>query len=137
MHGHPDCLALQREDHGISPRDVATAPSFKALEPQIVEAMRGVDVAIYNAAFDKGFMTRPILSAPRRFICVMETFQEAAPGEKWNLQNALLVCRYTQRKTHRAVDDCVATKFVWDALERRYGNGFPGLVARAATTVRG
>lgn len=42
--------------HGITAEQVATAPTFAAIEPQLRDLLHGRPVAIYNAEFDTGVL---------------------------------------------------------------------------------
>ena len=50
--------------HGLTPVDVQDAPTLEALRPQIVQAVSGKTVVIYNAAFDQGFLPAELAQAP-------------------------------------------------------------------------
>lgn len=99
--------------HGITDQDVATAPSFAEILPQLAAAVAGRTVLIYNAAFD-GEMIRAacarlgddVRSPVRRnkSVCMMEWYAEwcgilrRAGDYEWIPLNG----------GHRALGDCRA-----------------------------
>ena len=50
--------------HGITDDDVKDAPSFAEIAGEIVEALRGVVPAAYNASFDKAFVSAEFARCP-------------------------------------------------------------------------
>ena len=44
--------------HGITAEQVATAPTFATIEPQLRDLLHGRPVAIYNAEFDTGILRK-------------------------------------------------------------------------------
>ena len=66
--------------HGISPSDVANAPTLDELRSVIIEAVRGKEIVIYNAVFDSRFLPELVYAAEIK--CCMLPFAEVY-GE-WN-----------------------------------------------------
>jgi DNA polymerase-3 subunit epsilon len=62
-----------QELHGISPADVAAAPTLAELIPRLLEALRGKRVVIYNADFELAFLPC-IRSAAAEVQCCMQAF---------------------------------------------------------------
>lgn len=116
----PDTEAI----HGLTPVDGQDAPTLEALRPQIVEALRGTTVVIYNAAFDQTFL--PVeLAAAAELRCCMEAFaahygewNESHGGFTWQrLSTAAEYVRYRwDSRAHRAVADALACRAVWRYL---------------------
>ena len=116
----PDAEAL----HGITPQDVENAPTLETLRPQLVEAVQGNTVVIYNAAFDRGFLEAE-LATPAEVRCCMIAFAEHY-GEwsdwhgsyRWqSLSTAAAYVRHTWTgSAHRAVADALACRAVWRYL---------------------
>lgn len=102
--------------HGISDEMVANAPSFPKIYPQIVQALEGKRVFIYNAAFDikildycRKLHNLKSFDLSKRYECVMEWYaqwqgdwSDYHEGYRW----------YPLHGEHRALGDCLA------ALER-------------------
>lgn len=109
--------------HGISPADVAAAPTLAELSPRIIKAVDGVRVIIYNAAFDSRFLSRELAHA-KSIACAMTSFAEVygdwSPyhGDfTWqSLSTAAQYIGFSYEKKHRALDDCRATRAVWRYL---------------------
>lgn len=81
--------------HGITNADVADAPNWGAVSAQLEPLIRGRDVVVYNAVFDRRMMQQSSEAAklPRvewkslaRFWCAMDAFAEAF-GD-WNARRA-------------------------------------------------
>ena len=98
--------------HGISPEDVANAPSWMALLPRVASLCAGKTVIIYNAQFDTGFF-------PDRFFastaCAMRRYSDANPIGSWvALEEAAKASGYTPSGlAHRALEDSLACRHVW------------------------
>jgi len=107
--------------HGISPIDVKDAPALDELRPQIIEAVKGKDVVIYNSGFDSRFLPDELTHAASVEDC-MEPFaaiygerNRRYGGFKW--QKLETAARYVSHQwtgqSHRAIHDCMATRSVW------------------------
>lgn len=72
--------------HGISPYDVANAPTLESLMPEIVQAIAGKTVVIYNAGFDVKFFPAGTFNNSM-FECCMLRFAEKI-GDWNNYRNS-------------------------------------------------
>jgi len=115
--------------HGIAPADVQGAPTHEALRPRIIEAVSDALVVIYNAPFDAGFL-RFELEASAEVRCAMREFAEVF-GEwsdwhgSYRWQKLHVAAAYVgfdwDGASHRAINDCQATRAVWRYLAGRRG----------------
>ncbi len=112
--------------HGITPTMVAGAPTLKALLPDVVAAVRGCQVVIYNAAFDTQFLPEHVFQQSR-IKCAMLRY--ARWKGDWNfyygnprwhkLQVAARATGFREHvEWHRALADTIACRHVWRHLER-------------------
>jgi DNA polymerase III subunit epsilon len=110
--------------NGISPADVAEAPTLTGIRPRIVEAVAGALVVIYNAPFDAGFLVQELVGAAD-IQCAMRPFAEVY-GEwnnrygNWRWQKLGVAAAYVgfqwSGSAHRAIHDCQATRAIWHYL---------------------
>jgi DNA polymerase III epsilon subunit-like protein len=117
----PDAEAI----HGITPTDVVQAPRLETVRAQIVEAVRGKTVVIYNAPFDHAFLPDE-LAAAAEVRCCMRAFAEhygersvSHGNYRWQtLTWAAHVVRhvYAVSGPHRALADALACRAVWRYL---------------------
>lgn len=99
--------------HGISPSDVATAPTLSALLPSIERLCKGKTVVCYNAPFDTDFFPPNFFQSVQ---CAMRAFGEVNPnGKKWiSLNSAAQSTGYVPTgRSHRALEDALACRHVW------------------------
>ena len=110
--------------HGISPADVCDAPMLDALRPRIRAAVAGREVVIYNAPFDAGFLPAELEGAAG-IHCAMrpfaEVFGEWSPEyDEWHWQRLHVAAAHVgfqwPGESHRAINDCQATRAVWHWL---------------------
>lgn len=109
--------------HGISPADVAHAPTLAELSPRIISAVAGARVVIYNADFDARFLFSELAHA-KSIACAMKAFAEVYGDWSeyhgdytWkSLSTAAQYIGCSYDKAHRALDDCRATRAVWRYL---------------------
>jgi DNA polymerase-3 subunit epsilon len=112
--------------HGISPAMVADAPTLAELLPEVVEAVSGRLVVIYNKAFDVGFFPVNVFHGSQ-VECAMLRY--AAYKGEWNshygnprwhkLQVAAKATGFKQSvEWHRALGDTIACRHVWRYIER-------------------
>ena len=113
--------------HGISPADVAGAPSLDALLPAFEAALAGVDLlVIYNAPCDLSFLpasartlVEPKARCAMRAMATWRAWRSSSPdSERW--------CRFTEAAAiadhvweaspHRALADATALRSVWNFL---------------------
>ena len=110
--------------HGISPADVATAPTLAEISDQIRSAVAGQCVVIFNKIFDAGFLG-DLLDTAAEVRCCMLEFTEFRGASRWiSLAKATEYVHYSwPDEAHRAVSDARATLAVWrylhDSLERQ------------------
>jgi DNA polymerase-3 subunit epsilon len=112
--------------HGIAPEDVADAPTLDELRPRIIAAVYDALVVICNAPFDAGFL-RYDLDAAAEVRCAMLEFA-AVYGEwsarhgGWHWQKLHVAAAHVgfawDGDSHRAINDCRATRAVWHYLRR-------------------
>lgn len=116
----PDAQAI----HGITPADVADAPSLESLLPRLVAAIEGAEaLVIYNADFDLAFLpdsVRPLASA--KALCAMEAFSlhSGVWNERWESYRWYKLATAARAAghqwdgcAHRARADALATRSVW------------------------
>lgn len=112
--------------HGISPADVESSPTLEDLRSDILEAVRGKLVVIYNAEFDSGMLSG-FLDTAADIHCAMTAFaQEYAIAheetERWHkLVHAAHYVGHDwgQDAAHRAIHDASATLSVWNWCHRQ------------------
>lgn len=112
--------------HGITPDDVASAPTWAELLPQIAAICEGKTVVIYNATFDMSFFPERFFAAAE---CAMQRFAELnddGGSHRWvGLEIAATASGYGSTGTyHRALEDAKACRHIWlfgiPELEKRY-----------------
>lgn len=131
----------QAEVHHISPQDVETAPSLQSLKEDIRELVQDRYVVIYNAAFDREFLS-DCLGGARAVLCAMESFasEYAAIEEEPNRWHKLVhAAHYVdhdwgQDAAHRAIHDASATASVWRWLHKQNAMAYPLTSNLAADT---
>lgn len=107
--------------HGISPADVAAAPTLEELLPKIKSIVAGQEIVIYNAGFDTQFLPPDVFSTSK-IECAMLAYAEHV-GE-WNphrgnfrwhkLSVAAAATGFPEDVTwHRALGDALAARHVW------------------------
>jgi DNA polymerase-3 subunit epsilon len=117
--------------HGISPAEVADAPTLVQLLPEIRKAVASCRVVIYNANFDIGFFPADVF-ASSSVECAMLAYAEHV-GE-WNdyrgnyrwhkLVTAAQETGFADTvRWHRALGDALAARHVWRAvMAAKWGN---------------
>lgn len=107
--------------HGISPHDVAKAPTLKELGDTIWRSVLDRDVVMYNAKFDTGFLGE-LLNETKSIQCCMQTFAKVygvwdikRDSYKWQrLSMASDFVGYDwSGLAHRALADALACGSVW------------------------
>lgn len=99
--------------HGISPQDVANAPTWDSLLPMIAKICSGKTVVFYNAPFDTSFFPPDFFSS---VICAMRRYSElSAERIAWvRLSDAAAESGYSASgKYHRALEDALACRHIW------------------------
>ncbi|WP_108651249.1 3'-5' exonuclease [Dongshaea marina] len=112
--------------HGITPADVASAPTLGELAPKIREAVAGRTIVIYNRKFDAPFLGS-LLDGAEGIECAMirwaehnNEYREKDGNLKWHkLTKAAEEAGHTWGKdeAHRALADARATATVWAYLD--------------------
>ena len=111
---------------GISPADVANAPTLDELRSEIIEAVKGRVVVIYNAVFDSRFLPAELEHAAEVKCCMLPfaevygEWNDYRQNYKWqNLMTAASYVGYQwSASAHRAIEDCRATRAVWRYLSQ-------------------
>ena len=114
--------------HGISPKDVADAPTFAEVWEELKERLAGKIVVAHNASFDMGVLKASLLAnrlqAPDfRTCCTVRIARKVWPGlddHKLNTVGAHLNINF---RHHRALDDartCAAIPLFAGNGHRRY-----------------
>ena len=111
--------------HGIAPQDVKGAPLLEDVTPELVAAVSGKRLVIYNAAFDMGFLPEAVGRAAALIECCMEVFAEEY-GEysdyhgDYRWQSLDTAAHYVDHawcgSPHRARSDALACRAVWHYL---------------------
>ncbi len=127
-------LAIPEETtaiHGITDEMVKDAPTFQEIYPQIVQALTGKDVIIYNADYDSylldNLIIRSGLDLPRfECWCLMRAYADykKRPGAygnyKWiKLSEACELEKVVLTDAHRALGDTLATYGLLKALAEK------------------
>lgn len=111
---HTEWLGAERV-HGISPIDVKNAPTQKEISEQIRNVVRDCKVVIYNAPYDRQYL--PELEEATEIKCCMREFAEFN-GSRWmSLANAAEMVGYGEDNYHRALQDTLACRAVWKAIQ--------------------
>lgn len=139
--------------NGITPEMVAHAPTLVELAPQIAAAFKGVQVVMYNAAFDYAFL-KPCLvdlvegvdfhvhCAMRRF-SVMRGVWDGREGKndykRWRqAEAASIVGHKWPSDAHRALADAQACRSIWQwSLGDEDGSTDPAVSGTAHFVVDG
>ena len=116
--------------HGISPDDVASAPTWPKLAPEIQAAVQDRHVVIYNAAFDCRFLG-PLLAGCAQTRCCMEAWAHYV--REWSDY-------WGGYRWHKLVEAAAEVEFDWTAEslgDRPHSavadaRGLPGRVALPA-----
>lgn len=108
---------------GIQDSDLASAPKFRELLPQLAKLLQNSIFFAHNASFDYGFFAHEYARAYQQFgqpsVCTVRLSQNLYPGfGSHSLDTIALRHNITISKRHRALDDARATwKFVAAAKE--------------------
>jgi DNA polymerase III subunit epsilon len=124
----PDVIRI----HGITNEHVFDAPTWLELFPRVEEILRGRLVGIYNAEFDLRMFSQSHLAHSQFFphdlfqnFCIMKLYAKfyGAPASygspRWqSLESAGRQCGIPLHNTHRARDDTLLAKAVFDHILR-------------------
>lgn len=101
--------------HGITDDDVATAPTFAELLPNISSELEGRAIAAHNVLFDVGFLNAsfkrssfPMELPPEATVCTMELSKIYLPRGRHSLTSAAERAGITLSHHHRALADARA-----------------------------
>ena len=115
-----------RRVHGIGDADVAAAPCFEAIARTMGELFHGAWLVGHNIRFDVGFLAMEFALSGFRVepAGCLDTCQLAATA--WELPNYQLdtiaaKLRIQRTASHRALDDALATKEIFDRLVQELG----------------
>ncbi|MFT3942886.1 MAG: 3'-5' exonuclease [Ancrocorticia sp.] len=104
--------------HGISDDDVATAPSFSNVLPDVAALLEDRAVVAHNASFDVGFLNAsfaragfPVVIPPAAAVCTMELSKIYLPAGRHSLVAAAERAGVELGHHHRALADA------WTAAE--------------------
>lgn len=103
------------EIHGITPRDLFSAPTFEDIAGDLVERLRGRIVVAHNLPFDASFLraefARLGISVPISFeqgLCTMRLAAEYLRASRRSLEACCDVIGYRATNSHCALDDARA-----------------------------
>ena len=122
--------------HGITNEMVVGAPTWQDLWVSIAEIVQGKTVGIYNADFDLRMMRQSHQAHklawsgdPFRPFCIMKLYAQffgqmrgyTSTGKWQKLEQAARQCGLTVGATHRALDDTLLAKGVFDYMVKAAG----------------
>ena len=99
--------------HGISPLDVADAPTWESVLPKIAAICTGRTVVFYNAPFDTSFFPAGFFGS---VVCAMRRYSELNFNRiGWvKLSDAAAASGYSALgNRHRALEDALACRHIW------------------------
>lgn len=114
--------AKSSQVHGLQQEDLAEAPSWTSLWPQIQALLHSHSVVAWNAAFDLRLLRQTcdrygLPMAVRRILCLKQAFRQRHPVTRPTLAAACLALSIAERPNHRArVDAEVARQVAWKLM---------------------
>jgi DNA polymerase III subunit epsilon len=124
--------------HGITPNEVAAAPTFAALWPSVLPLMQGAVIVAHNAGFDMGVLRGTLASygLPHpefRYFCSVSMAKRVWPAlPKYDLKT-LCSTQGIPLRHHRAGHDSHATaELVLRAMEQHGAESMDGFLKVAA-----
>ena len=111
---HIDFVPRFIDIHGITPDDVATAPTFAEVWEQVARLVAGRTLLAHNASFDRGVlracldhyqMARP----PYRFACTVQLARAVWPGSTTYRLSAVAQRLQIPLDHHQAESDAIAS----------------------------
>lgn len=126
----PFCVAV----HGIRAADVADAPTFAGIWPDLSRRLEGATLLAHNASFDSGVLSACLLAAglpvPNiRFICTVELARAAFPDLRSHKLNVVAHHLGIALDHHEAGSDAAACAAIGQHVAMMVG---AGSVAEAA-----
>ena len=120
---HPDRDPGPTVVHGITADDLAAAPRFADLAPQLAAELDGTVITAHNLAFDAAFLTaewsRSGTDRPRaQGLCTLTLARDLHPGraEGYSLAACSAAAGIHQAEAHRALADARVTADLLAAL---------------------
>ena len=115
--------------HGITDQMVSTARTWMHVWPEVEVILTGRLVGIYNTEFDLRMMQQshrsigmPWRSPNFQPFDIMKLFAEFAGYQRWiKLEQAGKLCRINLPNSHRALDDALLARAVFEYM-RRYAD---------------
>jgi len=110
--------------HGITDELVAGAPSWPEVWPWVQNLLQGRYVGIYNADFDIRMIKQShdlnkmsLDMSMDRFFCIMKLYARYRGSNRWQkLETAGRQCGLALRNTHRAKDDTLLTRAIFQYM---------------------
>ncbi len=110
--------------HGITDDMVSQAPTWLHVWPQVEAILSDRTVGIYNADFDLRMMKQshqqiglPWRMPSSRLFCIMKLYTDFSGALKWqSLDAAGRQCRLTLPNSHRALDDTLLARAVFEYM---------------------
>lgn len=115
--------------HGITSDMVKIAPTIDDLESTIIDILDGQELIIYNAGYDMAFLPESVKTIIPKVHCCMERFSkfygdwnDYYQNYKW--QSLAVAADYVNylwqdSDAHDALEDCLATRAVWQYLDKQ------------------
>lgn len=115
---HPDRRVGATDIHGITDDDVASAPKFRQVAGDLLEATRGCVIAAYNVYFDIKFLNFElenlgVVHAPPH-VCLMYMRPLLGLGERCKLDVACNEHRIDFKPQHTSAGDAVAAARLYE-----------------------
>jgi len=115
--------------HGIRDHMLDDAPTWLQIWPKVEAILADRPVGIYNAEFDLRMMKQshqaigmPWRQPPWDVFCIMRMYSDFYGGIKWQrLEDAGRQCRLALPNTHRAKDDTLLAKAVFECMVNAAG----------------
>ena len=125
-----DTAQHKKPGHGISPQDVASAPTFDDMAPAIAELISGKRIAVFNHPFDARFLPDWLKREPTSFICLKQLYYRARDVRKGSMETAMKWVGH-EKPPHRAVGDAQCALILWNFIEAHSGDQFDALVQKS------
>lgn len=118
----PFCVAV----HGIRPHDVADAPTFAGIWPDLSRRLEGAVLLAHNASFDSGVLSACLMAAGLpvpafRFVCTVELARAAFPDLRSHKLNIVAHHLGIPLQHHEAGSDAAACAAIGQHVARMMG----------------